>query len=243
MEKQVFYDLFHDHLVLNGLLDYEKDEIKEKFYLLTERMMAVNEVMNITAIREVEKIIPLHYIDCMMISQFIPQNAHVLDVGCGGGFPTLPLTIIRPDLHMVALDSTEKKVKYVQETADMLHLNVETISERAEILAQNNSYREKFDIVTSRAVARLNILDELCLPFVKVGGKAVIMKGVAGKEEFIEAKSGIEKLGGKCEGVLNEKLHIKSDNVESRTFIIVDKVEKTPKAYPRQFSQMKKKPL
>lgn len=243
MEKQIFFDLFDDFLRLNTLEAYGADKIKEKFYLLTERMTAVNEVMNITAIRDVEKIIPLHYMDCMMIAKHIPQNATVLDVGCGGGFPTLPLAIIHPDLHILALDSTEKKVKYVQETANMLGLNVKTVSERAEILAQKQDYREKFDVVTSRAVARLNILDELCMPFVKVGGKAVIMKGAAGQEEFSEAESGIKKLGGSVQEVWSESLYVSETDVEQRALIVIDKTSQTPAPYPRQFGQIKKKPL
>ncbi|MBQ9779540.1 MAG: 16S rRNA (guanine(527)-N(7))-methyltransferase RsmG [Clostridia bacterium] len=243
MEKEKFFELFRKNLRLNGLETYDDPRIIDQFHELTVLMLAKNEVMNITAIKDVKKIIPLHYMDCIKISKYIQQNAKVLDVGCGGGFPTLPLAIVRPDLTITALDSTEKKVKYVQETSDRLDLKVKTIAERAEILAQNENYREKFDVVTSRAVARLNILNELCLPFVKTDGKAVIMKGAAGQEELNEAKSGIEKLGGINTKLINDEIWLDCENHEKRTIIVIEKKQHTPIQYPRQFGQIKKKPL
>lgn len=243
MDYQAFKALFEENFTQNGLQDYLTPEIIEKFYALTEIMTEVNQVMNITAIREIEKIIPLHYADCVKIASYFPEGSSVIDVGCGGGFPTLPLAIVRPDLSITAMDSTAKKVQYVQNTADALGLtNIKTLSARAEELAQNPEYREKFDCATSRAVARLCILSELCLPFVKIGGHMVVMKGASGQEELDEATEGIQKLGGQVELVHNDIL-ITPFEQESRVNLTVRKAMATPSQYPRSFGRIKKKPL
>ena len=243
MEFENFKALFEENLAKNSLSVYADEQIIRKFYNLTTMMMAKNQVMNITAIREVERIIPLHYIDCLKIAHLIPQNAHVIDVGCGGGFPTLPLAIVRPDICITALDSTEKKVNYVIEVASALHLgNVTGIIGRAEELAQSPSLREKFTVATSRAVARLCLLDELCLPFVEIGGQMIVMKGAMGQEELDEAQKGIEILGGSVKNVIFDQICV-LDERESRVNIVIEKVSSTPTKYPRQFGQIKKKPL
>lgn len=249
MEKQGFFSLFKHFLSLHGMDTLVADNQIEQFYDLTRYMTEKNQVMNITAIREVERIIPLHYMDCLLAVRYIPHGAKVLDIGCGGGFPTLPLAIARPDITVTGVDSTEKKVRYVQETADQLGLKVSTVAARAEELAQNPLYREQFDIVTSRAVARLHVLDELCLPFVRIGGQAIILKGAAGAEELEEATAGIEALGGDVND-LDELTLTVTDGAgttervtEQRAVILIDKVRKTPANYPRSFGQIKKKPL
>ncbi len=243
MEKQAFSTLFRHFLAIHELDEHTAEAKIDRFYDLTRYMMEKNQVMNLTAIREVEKIIPLHYIDCLLTATYIPYGAKVMDIGCGGGFPSLPLAIARPDLVIVGVDSTEKKVRYVQETAAKLGLNVQAIAARAEELAQDPAYREQFDVVTSRAVARLNILDELCLPFVKIGGKAVILKGAAGTEELEEAAAGIGALGGDIAAVHAPMLTVAEDDVEQRTVILINKIRKTPAAYPRAFGRIKKNPL
>lgn len=244
MDKQTFYTLFKNIFHQNGLEKYITPEITDRFYALTVRMLAVNEVMNITAIRDIDKIIPLHYADCVKIAHLFPVNATVLDVGCGGGFPILPLAIVRPDLQLTGIDSTAKKCRYVSETAQILDLpNVSTISARAEELIKEPNMRESFDVVTSRAVARLNILDELCLPFVKIGGQMMVMKGLAGDEELSEAINGIQTLGGDVSDTIHDVLWINNEISEQRTVITAQKVKNTPLTYPRQFGQIKKKPL
>ena len=244
MEKQAFFTQFSHFLGIHGLEKYDIGDKKEAFCDLTQLMLETNAVMNVTAIRDVEKIIPLHYIDCLLVADHFPAGATVIDVGCGGGFPTLPLAIARPDLHITGVDSTEKKVRYVAHTAEKLGLsNVTTISARAEELILQPNMRETFDVVTSRAVARLNVLDELCLPFVKIGGKAVIMKGAAGDEEYAEAAAGIEKLGGKLMGIERGELTVAENDVEKRATILIEKIGLTPTQYPRQFGQIKKRPL
>ncbi len=242
MDFQAFKTIFSENFSQNGLSEYVRPEIIEKFYDLTGIMTEVNQVMNLTAIREVEKIIPLHYADCVKIAHLFPQDVTVIDIGCGGGFPTLPLAIVRPDLRLTGVDSTEKKVRYVAETAAALGLNVKTIPGRAEELAQNPEFREKFDCATSRAVARLNILSELCLPFVKIGGKMIVMKGASGQEELDEAQKGIQTLGGGAIEVFNDTLRVQ-DEQENRFNAVVQKIASTPAKYPRAFGQMKKKPL
>ena len=198
--------------------------------------------MNITAITDLEKIVPLHYADCVKVAECIPQNAKVLDVGCGGGYPVLPLAIVRPDLNITGLDSTEKKIKYVQKTADSLGLSVRTVAARAEDVAKLADHREQYDVVIGRAVARLNVLCELCMPFVKIGGQFISMKGLAGAEEYREASDGIQKLGGKLQDLQEYDLLLTND-AEKRTLILIDKTSNTPKEFPRSFGAMKKKPL
>ena len=242
MDYETFKRLFETCFEQNGLEMYINEANICKFFDLTNIMVAKNQVMNITAIREVEKIIPLHYADCAKIAHLIPQNATVADIGCGGGFPTLPLAILRPDLRITGIDSTEKKVRYIGETANQLGLNVQTIACRAEELANNPQYRENFDCVTGRAVARLSILQELCLPFTKIGGIFIAMKGATGQEELDEAQNGIKILGGSVENTHPVSLLV-GDEIESRLNIVVRKIQATPPKYPRQFGQIKKKPL
>lgn len=244
MEFSQFKSLFTEIFQLNLLESYITNENIEKFHALTQLMLEKNAVMNITAIRDVEKIIPLHYADCAMIAPHISQGAKVMDVGCGGGFPTLPLAIIRPNITIVGVDSTEKKVKYVTDTAKTLGLsNVSTISARAEELVHMPNMRENFDVVTSRAVARLNILNELCMPFLKVGGQFIVMKGAVGQEELQEACNGIKTLGGQVVLNQNANLILNKSEAEKRVIIVVNKTVQTPLQYPRQFGQIKKKPL
>lgn len=243
MDYQAFSAIFEENFSQNGLQDYLTLEITEKFYALTNIMTEVNQVMNLTAIREVDKIIPLHYADCVKIAHLFPQNATVIDIGCGGGFPTLPLAIVRPDLQITGIDSTAKKVAYVANTARALGLNnVKTLSARAEELAQDPEYREKFDCATSRAVARFNVLSELCLPFVKIGGKMIIMKGASGQEELDEGLEGVRKLGGEVESLAKDTLITPAEQ-EMRFNLTFSKTLATPTQYPRAFGQIKKKPL
>ena len=242
MDYLSFREYFIRIFEKNGLKAYSTDENIRKFYDLTVKMVETNKVMNITALTTVDKIIPLHYADCVKAAALIPQKATVADIGCGGGFPILPLAIVRPDLKLVGIDSTEKKIRYVQSTADELGLSVTAISGRAEDLAKQTDYRDHFDVVISRAVARLNVLDELCMPFVKVGGRFIALKGAAGQEELSEAMNGIQKLGGQLQGT-DEYSLFTVDEEEKRVMVRIDKISVTPKEYPRAFGAIKKKPL
>lgn len=238
-----FETLFKDIFERNQLGRYVTNDVIRQFADLTDIMLDMNEHMNVTAITELEKVIPLHYADCAVLADMIPQGTRLLDVGCGGGFPTLPLAILRPDLAITALDSTEKKVRYVADTADKLGLKIITLAGRAEDLAAaNTGHREQFDVVVSRAVARLNMLDELCLPFIKKDGLFLCMKASAGHEELAEAEKGIIKLGGEVEKVIDSQLQM-TDKQEERCLIQIRKVKYTPGAYPRAFAKIKKSPL
>ena len=237
-----FTNLYTDIFQKNGLDRFIRDDFIVRFEKLTEIMVSTNQVMNITALTTLEKIIPLHYADCVMIEKHIPLNATVLDVGCGGGFPILPLAIVRPDLRITGLDSTDKKIRYVQNTADELGLSVQTVSGRAEDMAKLSDYRDQFDVVVSRAVARLNVLDELCMPFVRVGGSFIAMKGCAGRDEAAEAEIGISKLCGSIQSLFEYDLHTENE-IEKRFVIQIQKNAATPKEFPRSFGVMKKKPL
>ena len=237
-----FTNLYTDIFQKNGLDRFIRDDVIVQFEKLTEIMVSTNQVMNITALTTLEKIIPLHYADCVMIEKHIPLHATVLDVGCGGGFPILPLAIIRPDLRITGLDSTDKKVRYVQNTAEELGLSVKTVSGRAEDMAKLTDYRDQFDVVVSRAVARLNVLDELCMPFVRVGGSFIAMKGYAGRDEAAEAEIGISKLCGSIQNISESDLHTENE-IEKRFVIRIQKNAATPKEFPRSFGAIKKKPL
>ena len=242
MEYSVFREDFLRIFEKNELIAYADESAIRKFYDLTDLMLETNRVMNITALTTTDKIIPLHYADCVKAAEWIPQNATVADIGCGGGFPILPLAIVRPDLRITGIDSTEKKIRYVQSTAEKLRLQVTAISGRAEELAKNPEHRDSYDCVISRAVARLNILNELCLPYVKVGGRLIALKGAAGEAEYLEAKNGIFKMGGELESLISYKLYMNEEE-EQRYSVIIQKNSPTPKEYPRTFGNIKKKPL
>ncbi len=238
-----FERMFTEIFQKNGLNDYIRSDIIDRFASLTQIMLETNAHMNITAITTIEKIIPLHYADCLLAAAYIPVGSHVVDIGCGGGFPILPLAIVRPDLNFLGVDSTEKKVRYVQSAADQLGLsNVQTIAARAEDLGRDENYREVFDVAISRAVARMNILNELALPLVRQNGYFLAMKGSAGSKEMTEASAGCKKLGGTVHNTATQTLYM-TDDVEIRTLLQIIKTNHTPAEYPRSFGHIKKKPL
>lgn len=219
-----------------GMSQYAEGEMGEKFAVLFDELIAFNKITNLTAITECEEVALRHFADSLTAADKIPAGATVIDVGCGGGFPTLPLAIARPDLAITALDSTAKKLVFVENMAKKLSLNLKTLAARAEEIPE---YRESFDVATSRAVARMNLLTELCLPLVKVGGRFVAMKGASGREELREAEGGIHKLGGSVKEVDAFTLL----SAGERVIVTVEKTSPTPQAYPRPWGKIKKKPL
>ncbi len=252
-EKDIFFSKVERIFSENSLFAYLKEDILEKFYLLTSIMLETNEKMNITAITDIDSVIARHYADSLLLLNIdIKEGASICDIGCGGGFPTFPIAIARPDIKITSIDSTAKKIAYVNETAKKLGLsNINAISGRAEefcFVSEKNKevcLREKFDIATARAVASLPVLCELCLPFVKVGGSFISLKAKTADEEIKASENAISVLGGKTENII--KLNLKDETAEEkiaeRTLIEIKKVKKTVQKYPRQYSQIKKKPL
>jgi len=226
----------------NSLSCYLSQKICEKFIVLAEIMLEENEKYNLTAITAPDKIALLHFADSVTLAGHLKEGASIVDVGCGAGFPTLPLAIVRPDLRITAIDSTAKRVNYVNETAAKLGLtNVTAIAVRAEDFGKADG-REKFDYATARAVAALPILLELCLPLVKVGGELLAMKGKNAEYELSASKKAISLLGGKLKGVEEIKLVGDGDGA-LHPIIKVSKISKTPISYPRAYAQISKKPL
>lgn len=242
-----------------------KDEkMLEKFEWLSKHIAEENKKVNITSITDEVGIATKHFADSVSVLRFDAlkkENIKVADIGCGGGFPGLPIKIMRPDIDITMLDSTEKKIRYVDSTAKLLCLErINCIAGRAEdVSAKGKPLREAFDVVTSRAVARLSVLSEICLPFVKIGGYFVSMKAAAADEELLEAKNGFAKLGGKFEGCVElpftfealdvsdfsdeEKRQIEEFSSSRRVLVVVKKVKPTPEQYPRPWAKITKKPL
>ncbi len=214
------------------------------FFLLTERMLEINQHMNLTAITDEKTVILKHYVDSLTVSSWIPTGSTVIDVGCGAGFPSLPLAIVRPDLQITSLDSTAKRIAYVNETARLLGLSsIHAVAGRAEEYAQQSDFRERFDVVTARAVAALPVLCELCLPFVKIGGKMIAMKAQQADEEVALSRRCVELCGGANVEIVARNLTANGLDCEHRNLVVIPKIAKTPKIYPRHFSKISKKPL
>lgn len=226
---------------IGGLLSFDRVKI---LTAMTERLLTENEKYNLTALTEPGKIALLHYADCALIVKYIKKGAAVIDVGCGAGFPTLPLAVLRPDLRLLAVDSTEKKVAYVRETARLFGLDYVTcLTARAEELAGDAAYREHFDIATARAVTEMRALSELLLPFVKVGGEMIAMKGRNAAYEAAGAKRALAILGGEVVSVDETPLKSTAYGEQSHAVVRIAKRKKTPAAYPRAWAQISKKPL
>ena len=243
IDKQSFISRLTRVFGDNGFSKYLSLEVSEKFHALTERMLEENEKYNLTAITDPDKIILNHYADCAALAVRLPKGAKIADIGCGAGFPTLPVAILRPDVTILAIDSTAKRIGYVNETAEMLGLkNVTAIAMRAEDGGKNPEYRERFDVVTARAVAEMRVLSELCLPYARVGGQFIAMKGKNAEFELQGAKKAISILGGR--DVKVDEISLKGiDEVLTHPLIMIAKKERTPANYPRPFAQISKKPL
>lgn len=223
---------------LDKYLNLIETEYKDKFEILKNELQEGNKRFNLTAICDDEGIKIKHFLDSVSGESFFEKNARVAEIGSGGGFPSLPLKIIRKDLHFSLIESTGKKCVYLQSVVDKLGLTgVEVLNARAEDAAREVINREKFDIACARAVARLNTLCEYCLPFVKVGGKFIAYKGDC-VEELDEAKRATEVLGGKIERV--ERYTLQGDK---RTLVVVKKVKPTPAKYPRGQGKERKNPI
>lgn len=213
----------------------------EKFQIYAETLAKWNEVMNLTAIKEPEEVVIKHFFDSMTIFKFadIKNGTKVIDVGTGAGFPGVVMKIVRPDIKLTLLDSLNKRINFLKTLSDELELETECIHSRAEDGGKNPAMREKFDYAVARAVANLRDLSEYCIPFVKVGGYFISMKGPDADEEINMAKNAIDILGGKIESVDTLILPDKS----KRTVVKIKKIKPTPNQYPRPSAKMAKKPL
>lgn len=210
----------------------------------TRILLEENEKYNLTAIKDPLKIALLHIADSLTATAYIPEGASVCDVGAGGGFPSLPLAVCRPDLRVTALDATAKKTQFLKAVAEKLGLaNLFALNGRAEeIFAFGEDERESFDVVTARAVAPAGILSELCAPALKQGGRFIMMKGDKAEEKLEGSKERLSKLGLR----LTEKkeLQLRSyDEIITRNIIIFEKYTNTSTKYPRRYAQIKAKPL
>lgn len=207
----------------------------DRFCAFGAALLEKNQVMNLTAITEPEAVARLHFADCLSLLTMTDfQNKSVIDVGCGAGFPGVPLLLGEPSIRLTLLDSLQKRVRWLEETLAVLDAPATCAAARAE----EYGHRESFDLTTSRAVARLNILAELCLPFVKVGGQFLAMKASAAQEELAQAGHAIAVLGGRLERVAEYTLA-----GVPRCVLIIRKERPTPPQYPRRFSKIKQQPL
>ena len=212
-------------------------ERQQKLCAFARAMVRQNEVMNLTAITEDTQVAKLHLLDSLTVLCCADLRGKTLiDVGCGAGFPGVPLAIACPEAKITLLDSLGKRVKWLEETLPQLGIEAECVTARAEeAVAQR---RETYDYATSRAVARLNILLELTAPYVKVGGAVLAMKGAAAKEELNECAGAIKKLGLQLEEVREFPV-----DGASHAVIILRKIAPTPKQYPRRYAKIKQLPL
>lgn len=226
----------------NDLGKFAAGENVTRIYDFSLLLRSENAKYNLTAITDAAGIAYLHFADSLKIADCIPDNAKLLDVGSGAGFPAIPLAVVRPDLQITALDSTQKRVDFINMAAAQLGLrNLHAICSRAEDFSSKDG-REAYDFVTARAVAPLGILSELCIPAVKVGGTFASMKGDKGAAEAKSSENALKKLGAQLEFVDSYFLSTKDGHAE-RTIVKIRKENATPSTYPRAYAQIKKKPL
>lgn len=233
------------NLLQNYIKDYKitlTENQYEQFQKYFELLAEWNEKMNLTAITDESGVALKHFADSLSLLNFvdIPQNSTLADVGTGAGFPGVVLKIARPDIKLTLIDSLNKRLVFLNEVCSQLGIDAELIHSRAEDGARDEKLRENFDFAVSRAVARMNVLSEYCLPYVKVGGAFCAMKGAQANEEFKESLNAINTLGGKLE---NKYFFELPENGGERAIAVVRKVRNTPQKYPRQSGKIKAKAL
>ena len=216
------------------LTDAQMEALCRYGQLLAEK----NAVMNLTAITEPQEVARLHFVDCLALLRTVDFcEKAVIDVGCGAGFPGVPLKIGAPSIRLTLLDSTAKRMDWLRQALlPAIGVEAECLTGRAEELISGR--RAQYDVAVSRAVARLNVLSELCLPYVRVGGYFLAMKGAMANDEALEAKNAIRTMGGRlaeiAEYPVGDAIH---------RVVVIEKVHPTPPAYPRRFSKIKQQPL
>lgn len=213
-------------------------EVYEKLDIYANFLVEYNEKVNLTAITEPMEILRKHFIDSILVTKYvdIPNNSSFIDVGTGAGFPSVPLKIFRHDIKLTLLDSLNKRIDFLKQLCDKLGIEAEFIHGRAEDISKKPEYREMFDFSCARAVANMALLSEYCIPFVKVGGSFIAMKGPS--EDISLGDHAINLLGGKLDIVHEYELF-----EEKRRIALVNKISHTPPKYPRNSSQIKKKTL
>ncbi len=238
MEYIEFENIFKKECIKNNI-NIKEEKIK-LFYDYMKYLLDWNEKINLTAIKEEKEFIVKHFVDSLSISEIVGDNKRIIDVGTGGGFPGIPLKLLNENLNVSLVDSVNKKIMVLNDIINKMKLNnIEAIHTRAEDLAQNKEYREGFDIAVSRAVSNMNTLVEYLLPFVKIGGYVVCMKGPGYEEELNSSKKAIEILGGKIEDIKELKV---SDELD-RNIIIIKKIKNTNSKYPRGQGKPLREPL
>lgn len=232
----------HKELFINEGYELNNKQIEkfQKFYSLLQEW---NHKIDITRIVDEDEVYIKHFLDSLLITKsgVIEKNQKIIDIGTGGGFPGIPLKIYNDTLSFTLLDSLKKRINFLDIVTESLELeNIENLHGRAEEIARKEQYREKYDIATSRAVANLQTLLEYCLPFVKVGGYFIAMKGPNYKEELKQSKGAINILGGILDKVIEYKIPL---SLGERSLIIIKKVKNTPPRFPRSGGKPKSKPL
>lgn len=215
------------------------DTALDRFDTYAELFVEWNGKMNLTAITEPEEIEVKHFLDCLMLPKYFNLDyiQTVIDVGAGAGFPSVPLLIYKPELCLTMMDAINKRLTFLDTAVHALGLEAQLIHERAEAAGQDENYREKFDLATARAVAPMNVLAEYCLPFVKVGGYFVALKG--SNDDTEEAKNAIATLGGEIVDNISYKLN----GTEPRSIVVIKKISQTPTQFPRKSKKISTKPL
>lgn len=237
MELEEFKLFFREKLEKNNI---KVDTDYEKFYKYMKELLEWNEKINLTAIKDEKEFVIKHFVDSLTVADLINENKKVIDIGTGAGFPGIPLKLVNKDIDITLVDSVNKKVTVLNEIIEKLNLEkIQAIHTRAEDIAHKMEYREKYDIATSRAVSNLTTLVEYLLPFVKVGGCIICLKGPNFDIEVNNAKNAINVLGGKIEKVISLNI----DGEMERNIIIIKKIKETPKKYPRGQGMPLKKPL
>ena len=222
---------------LPGLGFALSEELQDTLCAFGQAVVEQNKVMNLTAITEPTQVAKLHLLDSLtLLTLGDLSGKKMIDVGCGAGFPGVPVKIACPGVELTLLDSLGKRMQWLETVLPTLGVNAECVTARAEEAVATR--RESYDVATSRAVARLNILLELTAPYVKVGGKVLAMKGTAAAEELAEAKNAIKKLGLQLEKVAEFPV-----DGTAHTVIVLKKVAPTPPAYPRRYAKIKQNPL
>lgn len=214
----------------------------EDFFKYKKMLLEWNEKINLTAITDEREIILKHFVDCLTVCKYIDfNNKSFIDVGTGAGFPAIPIKIFCKDADVVLLDSLNKRINFLKEVGQNLNLkNISYVHSRAEDLGQNINFREKYDFCISRAVANLSVLSEFDLPFVKLGGYFIALKGPLLDSEILEAKKSINILGGEIEKI--ETVEIPFTDIIHK-LVFIKKLRQTPKQYPRKAGKICKSPI